>query len=86
MLYTQFVFAPINIAAGIAWNLAFQNKYDEIMPTIKKNIGPGLFEGGAYWIPLNLLGFKMFKPEDQIYFFKVASVPYKIMFIRRTTK
>jgi hypothetical protein len=86
MLCTQFVFAPINIAAGIAWNLAFQKKFDEIASTIKKNIGPGLIEGGMYWIPLNLIGFKMFKPEDQIYFFKLASVPYKVMFVRRTTR
>lgn len=82
----QFLFAPINIAAGIAWNLAFQGEMKKIPETIRKNIIPGLTEGACYWIPLNMLIFSCVSPRKQFVAFKLASIPAKFMFVERTTK
>jgi hypothetical protein len=83
-MMNQFVFAPINIAAGIAWNLALQSKFQEIVPTVQKNILPGLVEGSLYWCPLNVIGFSMMRPAHHFIFFKLAGIPYKFMFVKRT--
>jgi hypothetical protein len=86
-LVNQFVFCPINISLGIAWNLALQNKANEIVSTVRKSVGPGMIEGSAFWLPINMIGFSLFKTtESQTIFFKLAGIPYKFMFINRTTK
>ena len=83
-MMNQFFFAPINIACGIAWNLALQNKFRDIVPSVRSNLLPGLVEGSLYWCPINILAFSLIKPSDQFLFFKAVSVPYKILFVNRT--
>lgn len=82
----QFLFAPINIAAGIAWNLAFQGEMKRIPETIKNNIIPGLTEGALYWIPVNMIIFSCVPLRNQFIAFKFAGIPAKFMFVARTTK
>jgi len=83
-MMNQFFFAPINITFGIAWNLALQNKFRDIIPSVRSNLLPGLVEGSLYWCPINILAFSLIKPPDQFLFFKAVSVPYKILFVNRT--
>ncbi|AGE50058.1 Mpv17 / PMP22 family protein [Acanthocystis turfacea Chlorella virus Canal-1] len=85
-MVNQFMFAPVNIAAGIAWNLALQNRAGDIKDTIKTNIIPGLTEGAAYWIPLNMLVFSMVPQNHHFVTFKLVGIPAKFIFVARTTK
>lgn len=85
-MVNQFMFAPVNIAAGIAWNLALQNRAGDIKDTIKTNIIPGLTEGAAYWIPLNMLIFSMVPTRHHFVAFKLVGIPAKFIFVARTTK
>lgn len=85
-MVNQFVFAPVNIAAGIAWNLALQNRVGDIKNTIKTNIIQGLTEGAAYWIPLNMLIFSMVPQNHHFVTFKLVGIPAKFIFVARTTK
>ena len=83
-LMNQIFFAPINIVAGIAWNLALQNKFQEIIPTVQKNILPGMIEGSLYWCPMNVVGFSLVNQANHFLFFKLAGIPFKFMFVKRT--
>ena len=85
-MVNQFLFAPVNIAAGIAWNLALQNRTGDIKDTIKTNIIPGLTEGAAYWIPLNMLIFSMVPQNHHFMTFKLVGIPAKFIFVARTTR
>jgi len=85
-MMNQFVFAPVNIAAGIAWSLALQNRAGDIKETVKTNIIPGLTEGAAYWIPLNMLIFSFVPTTHHFVTFKLAGIPAKFIFVARTTR
>ncbi|AGE56296.1 Mpv17 / PMP22 family protein [Paramecium bursaria Chlorella virus NE-JV-1] len=84
-IVNQVFFAPLNISFGIAWNLALQNQFSLIVPEIRKNMLPGLIEGSVFWIPINAIGFKFIRPCDQFFFFKLIGIPYKMLFVHRTT-
>lgn len=81
----QMLFAPINVSLAIAWNLALQGRYRDIAKTIKTTMKPAMIEGSLFWIPVNLIGFYSIPEKDIFYFFKVASIAYKYILIRRTT-
>lgn len=82
----QMFYAPINVSLAIAWNLVLQGKYHDIVKTIKTTMKPAMIEGSIFWIPVNLVGFYSITTDKSLfYFFKVASVAYKYMLIRRTT-
>ncbi|AGE59979.1 Mpv17 / PMP22 family protein [Acanthocystis turfacea Chlorella virus WI0606] len=85
-MVNQFLFAPVNIASGIAWNLALQNRVGDIKDTVKTNILPGLSEGAAYWIPLNMLIFSLVPVQHHFVTFKLAGIPAKFIFVARTNK
>lgn len=85
-MVNQFLFAPVNITAGIAWNLALQNRMGDIKETVRTNILPGLSEGAAYWIPLNMLIFSMVPMQHHFVTFKLAGIPAKFIFVARTNK
>ena len=81
----QFVFAPINIALAITWDLMMQNKTSsDVFAKVSKNMVPGLIEGSAFWIPVNMVGFYTVQNRNQFIFFKFASIVYKFILIPRT--
>jgi len=81
----QFLFAPINIALAIAWDLMMQNKTrSDVCAKVRKNMGPALIEGSVFWVPVNMLGFYTIQNHHQFIFFKIASVMYKFILIPRT--
>ena len=81
----QFLFAPINIALAIAWDLMMQNKTrSDVCAKVRKNMGPALIEGSVFWVPVNMLGFYTIQNHQQFIFFKIASVMYKFILIPRT--
>ena len=83
---SQLVFAPANIAAGIAWNLTLQDRAGEIKENVKTNLIPGLTEGAAYWIPMNMLVFSFVPTKHHFVVFKLAGIPAKFIFVARTNK
>ena len=85
-LMNQFAFAPVNIAAGIAWNLTLQNRASEIKDNVKTNLIPGLTEGAAYWIPMNMLIFSFVPTTHHFVAFKLVGIPAKIIFVSRITR
>ncbi|AGE50427.1 Mpv17 / PMP22 family protein [Paramecium bursaria Chlorella virus CVR-1] len=85
-LTNQIVFAPINLSCAIAWNLAFQQKTHLISNKIKTSMVPSMVEGSSYWIPINILAFSMVPASHRIVFFKLAGIPYKVMFNMRVNK
>ena len=81
----QFLFAPINIALAISWDLMMQNKTGrDVCAKVSKNMGPALIEGSVFWVPVNMLGFYTVKNQHQFIFFKCASVMYKFILLPRT--
>lgn len=81
----QFLFAPINVALAIAWDLMMQNKKSsDVCAKVSKNMGPAMIEGSLFWVPVNMLGFYSVKNHHQFIFFKCASVMYKFILIPRT--
>jgi hypothetical protein len=84
-LMNQFFFAPLNLAASIAWNLAWQQQFQSIAPTIRTKILPGMIEGSLYWCPVNFIAFSAVRDEHQFLFHKLVGIPYKFLFINRTT-
>jgi hypothetical protein len=81
----QFLFAPINIALAISWDLMMQNKTSkDVFAKVSKNMGPALIEGSVFWIPVNMLGFYSVHNCNQFIFFKFASIVYKFILIPRT--
>ena len=81
----QFVFAPINIALAITWDLMLQNKKkSDVCASVRKNMGPALIEGSIFWVPVNMLGFYSVQNCNQFIFFKFASIVYKFILIPRT--
>jgi len=85
-LTNQFVFAPVNVACAIIWNLVFQRTPHLICNKIKTSMMPSMIEGSAYWIPINILAFSLVPSSHRIAFFKLSGIPYKIMFNMRVTK
>jgi len=85
-MVNQFMFAPVNIAAGIAWNLALQNRFGHIKGAVERNIVPGLIEGAAFWIPCNMLIFSLVPAHSQFLAFKLVGIPAKFIFVSRTNK
>lgn len=80
----QLLFAPINIALAISWDLLLQNKSpSDVRIKVGKNMGPALIEGSVFWIPVNMLGFYTVPNQSQFAFFKCASVFYKFILISR---
>jgi hypothetical protein len=81
----QFMFAPVNIALAITWDLMMQNKpRSDVFAKVSTNMGPALIEGSTFWIPINMVGFYMVQNCNQFIFFKAASVMYKFIIIPRT--
>ena len=81
----QFLFAPVNIALAIWWDLMLQNKTrSDVCAKVRKNMGPALTEGSVFWVPVNMLGFYTIQNHHQFIFFKIASVMYKFILIPRT--
>ena len=81
----QFLFAPINIALAISWDLMMQNKTGrDVCAKVSKNMGPALIEGSVFWVPVNMLGFYTVNNLHQFYFFQCASVMYKVILLPRT--
>lgn len=80
----QMLYAPINVSLAISWNLALQGKCCDIAKTIKTTMKPAMIEGSLFWIPVNIVGFYSIPERDIFYFFKVASIAYKYILIRRT--
>lgn len=81
---TQILFAPINIALAITWDLMLQNKTKrEVCVKVSKTMGPALFEGSVFWIPVNMVGFYTVQNHHQFIFFKFVSVVYKFILIPR---
>ena len=81
----QFLFAPINIALAISWDLMLQNKKkNDVCAKISKNMGPALIEGSIFWVPVNMVGFYTVRNHQQFIFFKFASIVYKFILIPRT--
>lgn len=84
-LTNQFLFAPINVALAITWDLMMQNKTSNaVYDKITQNMGPALIEGSVFWVPVNMMGFYTVKNQHQFIFFKCASVMYKFILIPRT--
>ena len=81
----QLLFAPINIALAISWDLVMQNKTKSaVFAKVSKNMGPALREASIFWIPINMVGFYTVHNCNQFIFFKIASVMYKFILIPRT--
>ena len=80
----QFLFAPINIALAISWDLMMQNKTSSVCAKVSNNMGPALIEGSVFWVPVNMLGFYTVRNHQQFIFFKFASIVYKFILIPRT--
>lgn len=81
----QFLFAPINIALAISWDLMMQNKTGrDVCAKVSKNMGPALIEGSVFWVPVNMVGFYTVRNHHQFIFFKFASIVYKFILIPRT--
>ena len=81
----QCLFAPINIALAITWDLMMQNKTrSDVFAKVSKNMGPALIEGSIFWVPINMVGFYTVHNCNQFLFFKFASVMYKFILIPRT--
>jgi protein Mpv17 len=70
----QLCLAPIVIAGVFAWNLALQNKIEELPNKVRHHFVPTLLDGWKFWIPAASVNFVAVPLQHQVLYMSLCGV------------
>jgi protein Mpv17 len=72
----QLCLAPIVIAGVFAWNLALQNKIEELPNKVRHHFVPTLLDGWKFWIPAASVNFVAVPLQHQVLYMSLCGVAW----------
>lgn len=74
VVLNQIVLGPIVVMSVFAWNLALQNKLDQLNDKVKRDYVPSIINGWKFWVPAASVNFWLVPLKRQVVFMSACSI------------